>query len=126
MRHRIEETFVPWLNRTVDAMLPYLPSPSPCFQPFGPTSIPPPLYELCEVPGANGNTVHALEEGDAVDTVLPDRTARLSLADDRLRDRQEVMEEGTTWARLRKNKRVTPEDWWQDVREIEFEIEDPQ
>jgi hypothetical protein len=49
----------------------------------------------------------------------------LSLADDRLRDRQEVMEEGTTWARLRKNKRVTPEDWWQDVREIELEIEDP-
>jgi hypothetical protein len=28
------------------------------------------------------------------------------------------------WAKLVKNERVTRGDWWQDVREIEIEVED--
>lgn len=31
--------------------------------------------------------------------------------------------EDARWARLVKNERVTAEDWYQDVREIELEIE---
>ncbi|OCF33987.1 NADPH-ferrihemoprotein reductase [Kwoniella heveanensis BCC8398] len=30
------------------------------------------------------------------------------------------------WATLRKNERVTNKDWWQDVREIELEFDDPE
>jgi hypothetical protein len=29
------------------------------------------------------------------------------------------------WARLSRSERVTPEDWWQNVREVEFELESP-
>lgn len=91
----IEETFVPWLDRTVDSMLAFLPIASSS-KTLSATDLPPPLYSLEPVPStiddANG---------------LPDRLDR-----------------GWHWATLQKNARVTSDDWWQDVREVELELED--
>ncbi len=119
--YRIEETFIPWLKRTMDAMLPYLPPPSPSLT-YGPTALPPPLYELS--PASLSNGFQSLNpNGDAV-SMLANHTSHLNIGDHRKKYRQHTLEEGMTPVTLRKNKRVTPEEWWQDVREIELELED--
>jgi hypothetical protein len=99
---RIEETFLPWLDRTVDTILPLLTPRATPFEPYSRTDLPPPLYHLRfleDAPEGSNSVAQMNEESDA-------------------------LEPGWKWAKLRRNTRVTDVDWWQDVREIDLDLED--
>jgi hypothetical protein len=97
------------------AMLPLLdPPPPPSFTPLPVTSLPPPLYHLDIVATSTTLAVRA-PNGDA--------TAENKQVGDSLDDGDDVLEPGWVWTRLKRNKRVTAEGWFQDVREIHLELE---
>ena len=120
----LEETFLPWLQQTVDLMLPLLTPPPEGFEPPPPTAVPPPIYSLDfeskDLPDmaalsitSNGNGPSDLE------------TAPIRAVDDSRGQISDVWKpDDWGWATLSKNKRVTKEDWWQDVREVELDILD--
>jgi len=41
-----------------------------------------------------------------------------------MNEESDALEPGWKWAKLRRNTRVTDADWWQDVREIDLDLED--
>jgi hypothetical protein len=100
---RIEETFIPWLEKTTQVLLPFLPSPPTTFKIYEGTAIPPPIYHLRFLDSdgpINGKETEELEtEEDALDP-------------------------GWIWAKLEKNERVTDSSWFQDVRRIDLKLED--
>jgi len=121
----IEETLLSWLEQTIDLMLPYLPPPSPNFTSSPPTVLPPPIYALEPVSEPNIDCLslkaltngHTPTNGHAPSQAAPTRTTDPGGS--------ETKPDDWIWARLTRNKRVTPEDWRQNVREIELELEDP-
>ncbi|WVQ83849.1 NADPH-dependent diflavin oxidoreductase 1 [Cryptococcus sp. DSM 104549] len=124
----IEDAFLPWLQQTLDLFLPYLPLRSPNASTYTTTSLPPPLYALTPVPSADNSTSDD-EYGDFGRLSIsptPNGHAAPSIADVIKKGSQCTREkpDNWVWATLRKNSRVTKEDWWQDVREIELEFED--
>ncbi|WOO77724.1 NADPH-dependent diflavin oxidoreductase 1 [Vanrija pseudolonga] len=97
----LEQDFLPWLERTVAAFLPYLPGPST--PPLPNTALPPPIYGF-EDPSDSDVDLSRLAISDkaAVEPFAP---------------------EGWLKATIRRNKRVTKDDWWQDVREVDLELQ---
>ncbi|WRT65231.1 NADPH-dependent diflavin oxidoreductase 1 [Kwoniella shivajii] len=126
----IEDAFLPWLKQTLDLFLPYLPISSE-FQPVSSIDLPPPIYSLTPIAESSRN-------GFQRDSDIPIDLDRLSIsptsdelvAPTRVEDELRKKGEGITkpddwvWTTLKKIERVTKDDWWQDVREIEFEFED--
>ncbi|KAJ9101001.1 hypothetical protein QFC20_005285 [Naganishia adeliensis] len=113
----LEETFLPWLERTTGAMLPLLDPPPPItFKPAPITALPPPLYYLDMV--TPSTTLSVANSNGHV-------TAEKKQVGDSLEDGDDVLEPGWVWTRLKRNKRVTAEGWFQDVREIHLEMEQP-
>ena len=99
---RIEETFLPWLDRTVDTILPLLTPQATTFETYSRTDLPPPLYHL-----------RFLEDS-------PEGSSSFA----QMNEEYDALEPGWKWAKLRRNTRVTDGDWWQDVREIDLDLED--
>ncbi|KAG7530653.1 hypothetical protein FFLO_04879 [Filobasidium floriforme] len=95
----LEETFLPWLARTMDIILPFLPPPSPAFVEYSRTDLPPPLYDIRFI----------------------DQEAESSTA--QLEGEVDALEPGWEWATLKRNFRATGGNWWQDVREIDLTLE---
>ena len=101
-------------------MLPHLPQPDPASEPIPSTSLPPPIFALdYSTPSLNGLSLD--ERANAkVAQLAPARAVDQAHG----AASTDLKPDDWFWARLTKNKRVTKEGWWQDVREIEFEIED--
>jgi len=115
----IEETLLPWLRQTLDLFLPYLPT-SLKNKEIASTSLSPPIYKLEKT----GEDLVKLAELDLDSQVNGHRNAEAGPS--RIRKAEPTWKrDDWVWATLKKNRRVTKEDWWQDVREIEFEFEDP-
>lgn len=108
---------MPWLERTTGAMLPLLDPPPPItFKPAPITALPPPLYYLDMV--TPSTTLSVANSNGHV-------TAEKKQVGDSLEDGDDVLEPGWMWTRLKRNKTVTAEGWFQDVREIHLEMEQP-
>lgn len=113
-------------------MLPYLPPPPPDFAVHSTTDLPPPLYSLAPAKTSQSG-LEVATNGDAVVDQVTERAQGLHSEQDGTSlvpsgqngSGHAIMEAGTTWAVMRKNQRMTPEGWWQDVREIELDLEDP-
>lgn len=123
LQSRIEETFVPWLKQTVEAMSPLLPVVDD-HKPYTVTDLPPPMYSLSPASDhhlleteLNGLHLNSGTNGHSV----PPRVEDIPVGHDRLTWTKPA---DWVWAKLTKNERVTGEGWWQDVREIELEFED--
>lgn len=129
---RIEETFLPWLERTLAAIVPYLPGPSCAPRPD--TELPPPIYRL--EPVEDTDVASALDrlrlageernDSNAEYTDIPPAGARTngSEANGIIKSARAMVYHpaGWQWATLKRSKRVTASDWWQDVREVELEL----
>lgn len=127
---RIEETLLPWLERTLAAIVPYLPGPS-C-GPRPETELPPPIYRL--EPVEDGDVSKALDrlhldakersDSKAEYTDIPPGGTNGSEANGITQSARAMVYHpaGWQWATLTRNKRVTAPDWWQDVREVELEL----
>lgn len=152
---------MPWVQQTLDLMLPYLPAPPVNFTPPVTTALPPPMYSLvpvnelelqhlkistssnghslksngdsrqanwrlpCSVNGhsstANGHVNECTVGSRPVNGHAPAQTAPTRSKDP---GGDGSKPSDWVWARLTQNRRVTSEDWWQNVREIELELED--
>lgn len=121
---RIEETLVPWLQQTLDHMLPLLP-PVPGFSdPLPSTDLPPPLYTMDYQP-LNGTFDKLKLHNNGANTSSPPQSAPSRKVDQADGQSGEALKPNDwIWATLVKNERVTTEGWWQDVRQIELDIED--
>ncbi|WVQ68745.1 NADPH-dependent diflavin oxidoreductase 1 [Kwoniella botswanensis] len=130
----IEDALIPWLKQTLDTFLSYLPV-SPDYSPISSTDLPLPIYSLTSIASSSNSKRKQKEdgldiplEGLSISSLPNGHTA--SEAPTRVADVLHHESNGVikpddwVWATLRKNKRVTKEDWWQDVREIELEFED--
>ena len=115
---RIEETFGPWLQQTINLMLPHLPPPPSDFAERPVTALPPPIYTLDPEPSLENLSLNDSVNGDYKATMVKQKDLARSVVPN------ETKPDDWVWARLTRNKRVTKADWWQDVREIELEIED--
>lgn len=115
----IEEAFLPWLKQTVDLMVPHLPPISDDFDVQPSTSLPPPIFAFDYV-SPSFDSLRVSEQADSHDQVAPSRAA------DEMDGvgSSSMKPDDWMWSRLTRNKRVTKDGWWQDVREIELEIED--
>ncbi|WVQ97522.1 NADPH-dependent diflavin oxidoreductase 1 [Kwoniella sp. CBS 9459] len=132
----IEDAFLPWLKQTLDTIVPHLPGPSASFVPLKPVDLPPPIFSVRSAPGparnGNGHTGEDLHlERLSISPSNGDRTSAPVRQEDRARHHDYVnglpsKPDDWVWATLKKNERVTKQDWWQDVREIELEFDDPE
>ncbi|WVQ75346.1 NADPH-dependent diflavin oxidoreductase 1 [Cryptococcus sp. DSM 104548] len=122
----IENAFLPWLQETLDLFIPYLPPAKlNITSPLPTTELPPPIYALTK---HNRPPTDDLDLGRLSISPTPNGT---SAAPTRQEDKRKgnasisrVKPDDWVWATLKKNERVTSDDWWQDVREIELEFED--
>ncbi|GAA5923352.1 hypothetical protein JCM3775_007512 [Rhodotorula graminis] len=96
----VESTFPDWLDRFFTAIDPLF-APPPGFTKLPLTATPPPRARLDKVASPSSSTA----------TPPTADSAPLLWTDD------------ARWARLVRNDRVTREDWYQDVREVELEVE---
>lgn len=155
--YRIEEAFLPWLQQTLDLMIPYLPPPPAEFVPPSSSSLTTPIYSLDHLfepkiqrlsisATINGNGPHANGHEPVIDggshmnggpyTNGRVRTnGELSLSNGQTPSQtvptrpndpggSDIKPSDWVWARLTRNRRVTNEGWWQNVREMELEFED--
>lgn len=104
--HRVESTFPGWLDELMQAIDPLFP-PSADFVPLAATARPPARVRLEKVASTSQQRDGSVNGTSAP---LPKNGALLWTDDAR-------------WARLVQNDRVTAPEWYQDVREIELEIE---
>ena len=113
----IEDAFLPWLQNTMDMMLPHLPV-EPGLIDYGPTDIPPPIYSLepCVDVALGSLKLNGHSNG-----VKRSHRGTESVNGDS--DTQGWKPKDWVWAKMTTKRRVTPEDWWQDVREIELEFD---
>ncbi|GAA5858680.1 hypothetical protein JCM8547_001418 [Rhodosporidiobolus lusitaniae] len=96
----IESTFPEWLNSLMTAIDPLFPAPAN-FTKVPPIAMLPARIRLAKVASSTSNGTSPTADAQAV-----------PWSDD------------CRWARLVETKRVTAEDWYQDVRAIELEVED--
>jgi len=100
----VESTFPQWSKQLFEQLQNLYP-PSPDFLPLPDDSLPPSTVLL-----------------ESVSTTPADQATGTST-----HERMEIEVKWASdckWARLIKNERVTKKGWWQDVREIEIEVED--
>jgi sulfite reductase alpha subunit-like flavoprotein len=107
---------MPWLQRTLDAIVPYLPGPSTL--PLASTALPPPIYALEPAgreleSGLAGLSLDAPKKNNGNGTPVAANRAPAVYAP-----------KGWKWATLVQSRRVTAKGWWQDVREFELELDD--
>ncbi|GAA6017924.1 hypothetical protein JCM8202_006200 [Rhodotorula sphaerocarpa] len=101
----VESTFPGWLDELMRAIDPLF-APAPGFAPLPATARPPARVRLEKIASTSQNKLGGWANG-----LDNSPNAALLWSDD------------ARWARLVKNERVTREDWYQDVREIELELE---
>ena len=113
----IEDAFLPWRQDTMDMMLPHIPV-EPGLIDYSPTDIPPPIYSLepCVDVALGALKLNGHSNGDT-------RSHRGTEPVNGDPDTQGWKPKDWVWAKMTTKRRVTPEDWWQDVREIELEFE---
>lgn len=124
----IEDAFLPWLQQTLDLYLPYLPLISPTFKTIESTVLPPPIYKIS--PASTSKSVeHDLSlEYLSISSPVPNGKPAPVRVEDQARDKvstSRTKPDDWVWATFKKNTRITSKDWWQDVREIELEFDDP-
>ncbi|GHJ86425.1 hypothetical protein NliqN6_2827 [Naganishia liquefaciens] len=113
----LEETFLPWLEKTMSAMIPLLHPPvSKEIQAPPIVALPQPLYRLENVDSAA--TIHVASSHGT--PASDGKKVKASIEDD-----DDVLQPGWLWTTLKTNKRVTAEGWFQDVREIDLNLEPP-
>ncbi|KAK8846562.1 NADPH-dependent diflavin oxidoreductase 1 [Kwoniella newhampshirensis] len=123
----IEDAFLPWLQQTLDLFLPYLPSTSSS-PPLPLTGLPPPIYSLRPVSVLDDVPVNLDRLSISPLPTNGHSTAAPSRVEDSVQGHgsSSSKPDDWVWATLGKNTRVTKEGWWQDVRGIEIEFEDPE
>lgn len=126
----IEEQLVPWLKQTADTMSKWL-EPVPGHVHRDITELDDPIYAFdwqdeeravstdLKRLSLNGTENglrprHNGSESDAIASGGPDGKSGFC---------EGVKPDGWVWARLRSNRRVTDAEWYQDVRDIELELE---
>ncbi|ORX36114.1 NADPH-ferrihemo protein reductase [Kockovaella imperatae] len=120
----LEETFLPWLEQTMDLMIPLLPAALKDVETAPGTALPPPLYSI-EFEQGHLPDITALEiNGDGNEKCVIEAAPVRSIDKNRGETSELSKPDDWGWATLSKNQRVTSRDWWQDVREIELDIED--
>lgn len=98
-------------------MIPLLHPPIPKGHQAPPiTVLPQPLYRLESVTSATIIPVATLNGTPSID----EKKVETFIEDD-----DDVLQPGWVWTTLKKNKRVTAEEWFQDVREIDLQLEQP-
>lgn len=117
----IEDTFVPWLQQTLDLMLPLLPTVEPEFEPRSTIEPPAPLFrmETVQLDGAF-DKLRLYNNASVPPQSAPPRNGDRDTG----HALQLLKPEDWVWAKLVDNTRVTSSDWWQDVRQIELDLED--
>jgi hypothetical protein len=122
----IEDTFVPWLQQTLDLMLPLLPTVDSDFKPQSELDVPRALYTMDPI-ALNGTFEKLRLHSNGTNVETPPQSAPPRNLDEVNGSELELLKpHDWTWATLAKNTRITAKDWWQDVREIELDIEDAQ
>ncbi|WVO15705.1 NADPH-dependent diflavin oxidoreductase 1 [Cryptococcus depauperatus] len=122
----IEDAFLPWLKSTLDLFLPYLPPTRPGPSEISAMDLPPPIYRLKPVKenlaeDISFDRLSLSTTSNGHSTTAPARI--IDQGENRmLRQTRELND--WTWVTLKKHNRVTSQGWWQDVREIELELED--
>lgn len=101
----MEQTFVPWLKQALDTFVPYLPGPSAPALPWN--ALPDPIYALDPVPADPADDLAKLSLNGSSSSQVPDVYAP----------------KGWKMATLTKNERVTASGWFQDVRELDLELD---
>ncbi|EIW68114.1 NADPH-ferrihemoprotein reductase [Tremella mesenterica] len=140
----IEQAFQPWLKGTLEAILPHL-QLQPDHRVQDIHSLPPPLYILEPALSARMSNLdlnsdqHSTQSqqqppsshshSKAVNGHVAGPVREIDSNGVKSRSKSVGEEEiwkppGWFWAKLTKNTKVTKEGWWQDVREIEFDLED--
>ena len=115
---------MPWLQQTLDLMLPLLPTIEPDFTTRTTVDIPPALFDM-EPTAVNGSFAKLRLHSNGTDAEAPPQSAPPRNVDEANGTELELLKpHDWTWATLGKNTRITAEDWWQDVREIELDLED--
>jgi len=99
----VESTFPQWSKQLFERLQTLYPSSN--FVPLPDDSLPPPSVNL----------------ETSVSTTSPDQAVETST---RRGSEAVKWSSDCRWAKLMKNERVTKETWWQDVREVEIEVED--
>ncbi|GAA5889058.1 hypothetical protein JCM16303_002173 [Sporobolomyces ruberrimus] len=102
----VESTFPAWSKKLFERLQAAFPPP-PGFKPLSSDSLPPPSVTL--EPVASTSTLSEATVDSSRSRMIGN--AGWKWAPD------------CVWARLVKNERTTAKDWWQDVREIEIEVE---
>jgi hypothetical protein len=109
-------------------MLPYLPVIEG-FVPSPNTSLPPPIYRLEPVEPVTNGALEKLSVSKSGNKSTTNGQIPAPLrAIDELNGHNDPggwKPDDWIWAKLVENKRMTQDGWWQDVREIELEIDDP-
>lgn len=105
-RISVESTFPAWSKKLFERLQAAFPPP-PGFKPLSSDSLPPPSVTL--EPVASTSTLSEATVDSSRSRMIGN--AGWKWAPD------------CVWARLVKNERTTAKDWWQDVREIEIEVE---
>jgi sulfite reductase alpha subunit-like flavoprotein len=105
-------------------MLPLLPPVEADFVMRPVLNLPPPLYETKKV--ELNDVFHKLRlHSNGTGTGAPPQSAPPRKADqENGRDLELLKPADWTWATLADNTRVTSDDWWQDVRQIELDLAD--
>lgn len=117
---------MPWLQQTVDMMLPLLPTMELDVTPRSPLDVPSALYDM--EPAVLDRTFEKLRlHSNGTNSSSPPQSAPPRHADEANGTESELellKPHDWTWTTLGKNTRITAHDWWQDVREIELDLED--
>lgn len=105
-------------------MLPLLPPVPGYLEPLPSTDLPPPLYTM-DFQHLNGTFDKLRLHSNGADTSTPPQSAPSRKADQINGNGVAALKpDDWIWAKLVKNQRVTADGWWQDVREIQLDIED--
>lgn len=134
----MEQTFLPWLESLAEVVTPYLQPPSIGSQERDRNDLGEPIYRIEFLESEDGGAQRRIDdelprrlngihmngfsqgEGNASEVVPVRREDGLQSS------RSSIWKpDDWGWATLRSMKRVTKQDWWQDVREIELELDDP-
>ena len=102
----VESTFPQWSINLFERLQALFPNPSD-FEPLPDDALPAPSVSMEQPPA---DQCEAARSDAIIQTSV--ESEGLSWAPD------------CRWAKLVKNERVTRADWWQDVREVEIEIEE--